>query len=98
MAKWSRTKVGEVIKGKVEKDAEGNVIKRDPDYIKVYQDVVLKKGDYLNLETKDEQIKSVNKAKENGKLDEEMTNKILERLNKIPDFVRFEIVQVKKEG
>ena len=98
MARWSRTKVGEVVKGKVDTDQEGNVISREPDYIKIFQDVTLKKGQYLNLETKQAQIESAEKANKEGKLTGENFEKVMNRLTKIPDFIRFEIVAVRKEG
>lgn len=98
MAKWSRTKVGEVVKGKVDTDQEGNVISRKPDYIKIYQDVTLRKGQFLNLETVADQKKSAEEANKAGKLVGENFEKVMGRLNKIPDFIRFEIVLVNKEA
>lgn len=86
-----RNTIGSVCKGKT--DEETGVTK--PDYIKIGQDVTLKKGDFVRLESKNDQIASINKAAESGKLDADFAQTLLERANKIPDFVRFELVQLK---
>jgi hypothetical protein len=86
MAKYNRTTIGSVVKGQDGK----------PDYIKMNKDVVLKSGDYLNLESKAMQLKSLDEAVNNGKLSEEVADKIRENVNKIPDFVRFQIVKIDK--
>ena len=86
-----RINVGAVFKGKDGK----------PDYIKISEDLVLKKGDFLNLESKQSKIEGITKAIENGKLSEEVGNKLLENVEKTkwvekdrPDtFIRFEITK-----
>jgi len=73
----------------------GSVIKSKepgkPDYIKVNADVVLKKGQYLNLESKAQRLASLSEAVNNGKLSNEIADKIRENVEKTPDFVRFMI-------
>lgn len=86
MAKTKRQTIGSVYKGK-----DGR-----PDYIKVSRDVSLKKGTYLNLESKAAQLASIESALDEGRVSEETANKVRERLESIPDYVRFEIVQVEK--
>jgi hypothetical protein len=46
---------------------------------------------YFNMETKQEQIDSLNKAVAEGKLNEETAEKKLERLNNIPDYVMMDV-------
>ena len=86
MAKYKRTVVGSVVKGKDGK----------PDYIKVSKDITLKQGDFLNLESIAMQLKSLDKAVTDGKLSEDLAEKIRSNLEKIPDFVRFQIVHIEK--
>ena len=82
MAKKFRKVIGSVQKSK---DAS------KPDYIKISNDVVLTKGMFLNLESKKQQLASLEAAVEQGRLKEEYAVKARERIEKIPDFVRFEI-------
>ena len=57
-------------------------------YIKVFADnVTLTKGQYINVESKAEQLASLESAREAGKISEETYEKALARLEKIPDFV-----------
>ena len=86
MAKYRRTTIGSVVKGK-----EGGA-----DYIKISKDVTLKQGDFLNLESKSAQLKSINEAVQNGKISGEVAEGIIENIEKIPDFVRFQIVRIEK--
>ena len=86
MAKFKRLEVGSVVKGKDGK----------PPYIKVNADVHLKKGDFLNLESKANQIKGIEAAAAAGKLPEELAAKLLESAHKTPDFVLFKVVQLNK--
>jgi|CXWK01.1.fsa_nt_gi hypothetical protein len=63
-------------------------------YFKVGQNpVTLRPGETLSLESKEEQLASLDRAVEAGKLSPELAEKSRERINKIPDFVRFEVVQ-----
>jgi|DEB19_MinimDraft_3_1074340.scaffolds.fasta_scaffold66083_1 hypothetical protein len=85
MAKSKRSVVGSVCKSK---DAG------KPDYIKIRDDMSLKKGQILRLESKKYQLESLQGAVTAGKLSSELGEKIRERIEKIPDWVRFEIVAV----
>lgn len=87
MAKYKRINVGSIVKGK-----DGGA-----DYIKISKDVMLKQGDFLNLESKAQQLKSVQEAVSNGKLSGEVAETIMENIEKIPDFVRFQIVRIEKQ-
>lgn len=82
MAKKKRMTVGSVLKSKPDKD--GNV---GPDYIKM--------GDkFYKLESKKFQLESLEQAVAAGKLGEDVAKKVRERIEKIPDFVRFEIIEL----
>lgn len=80
-----RTTVGSVVKPK---DGNGT------DYIKIANDITLKKGDILRLESKDQQLERIDALEQSGKFDAEFAAKLRERAEKIPDFVRFEIIQL----
>lgn len=84
MAKKRSITIGSVVKGK---NGKG-------DYIKISRDVTLKEGTYLNLESKADQQKRLTESIENGKLSGDFAQKLQDRVNKIPDFVRFEIVKL----
>jgi hypothetical protein len=85
MAKKTRNVIGSVLKSK-----EAG----QPDYVKINKDVTLKQGQTLRLESKKQQIDSAKAAIAAGKLTGDLGATILERLEKIPDFVRFEIVSL----
>lgn len=85
---YRRKEIGAVLKSK---DAT------QPDYIKINEDVVLKKGDILNLESKKSKLASLEKNVENGKLSGDLADKIREGIEKMPDFIRFSIVKVTKD-
>jgi hypothetical protein len=88
MAKFKRTVIGSVVKSK------------DPskgDYIKVTGSHVLSNGQFLNLESKATQLASLEAAIAAGKISGDNAAAAKERINKIPDFVRFQVVAVAKE-
>lgn len=85
---YKRQKVGSVLKSK---DAT------QPDYIKIDTDVSLKKGDTLSLESQKSKLASLEKNIENGKLSGELADKIRGDIEKMPTFVRFEIIKVTKD-
>ena len=89
MAKQKRVIVGSIIKNKDN---------TKPDYIKMDKDVVLKKGQYLNLESKKLQIEKLEAAGKAGKLSEDLVEKMKANLEKIPDFVRFQIVLLEQQA
>jgi hypothetical protein len=79
MAKYKRTQVGSVCKAK----EDGK-----PDYIK------MRDGKVYRLESAKQQLASLEDAVAQGKLDGEVAEKVRERINKIPSFVRFEIIEL----
>lgn len=83
MAKTKRSVVGSVCKSK----DSGK-----PDYIKIRDEMSLKKGQILRLESKKFQLDSLQNAVTAGKLSGDLSEKIKERIEKIPEWVRFEIV------
>ena len=82
-----RIKIGSILKSK---DTT------QPDYIKIDQDITLKKGESLSLESKKSKLASLEKNVENGKLSGDLADKIRDQIEKMPDFVRFEIVKLIK--
>lgn len=85
---YKRTKVGSILKSK---DTT------QPDYFKIDNDISLKKGDILNLESKKSKLASLEKNVENGKLGGDLAEKIKGDIEKMPDFVRFEVIKVTKD-
>lgn len=77
MAKKRRNVVGSILKAK-----DGGT-----DYIK------MRDGKTYKLESKKSRLESLNKAVEDGKLTEEVAAKVREGIEKIPSWVRFEIVE-----
>lgn len=105
MAKWNRMVVGSVYKSKPGKDGS-----TPPDYVKLRGDAKVRdalakallsadpeKGLNLKLESKKFQLDSLDQAEADGKLSADIAGKVRERLNKIPDYVRFEMVLLTKE-
>ena len=87
MAKWKRSVLGSVLATKDDKKKF---------YIKMKADVTLKAGDFINLESKQNQIDSIQKAFDEGKVNEEVLEQALERIEKMPDFVKFDLVKLEK--
>ena len=88
MSKIKRRVIGSVCKSK----DSGK-----PDYIKIREDIVLKKNQSLRLESKKFQLESLESASSQGKVSPELTEKIRDRIDKIPDWVRFEIVALETQ-
>lgn len=88
MAKSKRVVVGSVCKSK----DSGK-----PDYIKIRDDMTLRKGQTLRLESKKFQLDSLQSAVSSGKLSGDLSEKIKERIEKIPDWVRFEIISLETQ-
>lgn len=89
MSKYERVVVGSVIKSKD---------KNKPDYIKFRTNVSFKEGDTISLETKAFKLHSLEQAVQSGKLSEESASKIRASIEKMPDFVRGELVKLTKVG
>lgn len=83
MAKLKRKVIGSVCKSKD---------KEKPAYIKIRDSVSLEKNQILRLESKKFQLESLEAAVASGKVTEDLGEVIKERLNKIPDWVMFEVV------
>jgi len=82
--KLKRRVIGSVVKAK---EGTGS-------YIKIREDVVLKKGQSLRLESAKAQLASLEAAVTAGKLSNDMADKVRERISKIPTYVMFEIIQL----
>lgn len=83
-APTKRKVVGSVVKGK-----EGK-----PPYIKIREAISLNAGDFLRLESKKTQLDALEAAAASGKLTGDIVESIRERINKMPDFVLFDVVQL----
>jgi len=88
MAKWKRTKIGDVVKDKEDKTKS---------YLKVYKDHVLKDGQIINLESKNQKLKSLKENLDNGRISDEKYEEILAIIEKMPDFVLFEAFVLEKQ-
>lgn len=80
MAKKKRQVVGSVCKSKNE---------GEPDYIKMRDG-----GKVYRLESPKYQLANLEKAVSEGKLSEDIAQKVRERISKIPSWVRFEMVEL----
>jgi len=80
--KLKRVQVGSVCKAK-----EAG----QPDYIK------MRDGKFYRLESQKFQLENLEQAVAAGKLSDDVAGKIRERIEKIPSFVRFEVVELVEE-
>lgn len=96
--KYSRKTVGSVFKSKEAGDPDYIKLRGDTgeDLIKALASMDRTKGLSLRLESKKFQLESLDEAVAAGKLPAETGDKVRERINKIPDYVRFEIVLLTK--
>jgi hypothetical protein len=93
MAKWDRKQIGKITKKSEDKQRFPKV----PEFsLKIDQDITLKAGTYLNLENKAFKLASLEANKD--KMSEENYGKALERINKHPDYVFFEVISLTKES
>lgn len=69
---------------------------KNPDYIKfdakLEGQVTFKAGDFIRAETKAFQLASLDQAEADGKLSGDVLEKLRARAEKIPDFIRAELV------
>jgi len=93
MAKWNRQQIGKIVKKSDDKLRYPGVKEFS---LKIEQDITLKAGTYINLENKAYKLASLEASKE--KMSEENYEKALERINKMPDFVMFEVIKLDKES
>lgn len=80
--------VGQVLKGK---DGKGS-------YLKISNDVKLTKGQIVQVQSPKEQLAQAKLAFADGKISEELMEKIEERVDKTPDFVLKEIFYFVEKG
>jgi hypothetical protein len=104
MAKWNRTTVGTVIKGKPQLDGSpGKPYVRlkfyKPEHKQAFVNAVNNAVDglILNLESKKAQLDSLAEAVTSGRLEPASAEKMIARAEKIPDFVLFEVVLSQKQ-
>ena len=81
---WKRTTVGEIKKDK-----------NDPKKSYLELKEAIEPG-FFNLESPKDQLASLEEAFANEKISEEIYNKQKERIEKIPDFVRFQMIKVER--
>lgn len=78
--------------GKLKRQVVGSVCKSKdagkPDYVK------MRDGKIYRLESATQQLKSLHDAVAAGKLPADVAEKVEERINKIPSWVRFELVEL----
>jgi hypothetical protein len=86
MTKTKRVLVGKVLKGKTREDGT-----TPPPYIKMSKDVKLLKDQIISVESKKVQLESLARAVANGKINADFAKQIEENINKMPDFVLFEL-------
>lgn len=87
MAKYKRTSLGQVYKS--QDPNKSNYIQINK---KLEGPVTLNPGQYISVESKAYQLKSLQSAVEKGLLSEENAEKARDRINKIPDFVLGELI------
>jgi hypothetical protein len=95
--KYNRVNVGSVIKNKDKEQLD--YIKINPKAKEALINALQNMGEgglYLNLESKESQLAGIELAVENNKLSPENAAKARERVEQMPDFVRFQIVLVQK--
>lgn len=87
-----------VVIGSLCSATEEDKAKGFPNYIKIRDDVTLKKGDFIRAESKAFQTKSLENAVKDGKLSEEVSVSIKQRIEKIPEWVIAELVVLREQG
>lgn len=80
----SKKKLKRQVVGSVCKSKDGG-----PDYIKMRDS-----GKVYRLESAKQQLDNLEKAVSEGKLSEDIAGKVRERIEKIPSWVRFELVEL----
>jgi len=92
MAKWNRQQIGKIVKKSDDRLRYPNVKEFT---LKIEQDVTLKAGTYINLENKAFKLANLEEMK--SKMSEENYEKALERINKMQDWIMFEVILLEKE-
>ena len=87
MAKWDRKEIGHIAAPKIE---------GDPCYIKITEDIVLKKGDYINLETMQYRLEQLDKRVEAGYVSAEDAEVKRENIKKMPTWKKSALIKLTK--
>jgi hypothetical protein len=93
MAKLKRVTVGSVLKSK--EAGKGDYLKFSSHTKDALLNAVAKMGEKglnLRLESKKYQLDSLEQVEKDGKIGADSAAKARERINKIPEFVRFEVI------
>jgi hypothetical protein len=93
MASWNRQQIGKIVKKSEDRQRFPEVKEFS---LKIEQDITLKAGSYLNLENKAFKLASLEANRD--KMSEENYEKAVERINKMPDFVFFEVIKLDKQS
>ena len=88
VAKWKKTQVGSICKSKEDSRRFYLRIRNDE---KAPDSITLRKGQYLNLESKEHQLEDLDKALSEERLSSDFAAKRRESIEKIPDFVMFSV-------
>lgn len=83
-----RVVIGSVLKG------NGEDLSKPTMYIKIKKDVSFNEGQTISVETKKYRLASLENAVANGKLSEEKADEIRASIEKTPDFVVGDLVQL----
>ena len=92
MAKWTRKVLGSVVKSK--DPTKSNYIKMSLKHIG--GSITLTDGQYINVESKKFQLDQLALGIKEGRLTEELSMKLRERIEKMPEFVLGDLVLLEK--
>jgi hypothetical protein len=95
---WNRTQIGKIVKKSEDKQRYKDVkeFSFKVDLPPGTDSITLKNGQYLNLENKAYKLASLEANRE--KMSPENYEKAVERINKMPDYVFFEVLKLEKDG
>jgi hypothetical protein len=98
MAKWNRQQIGKIVKKSDDKLRYEGIkeFSLKIDLPPGQETITLRNGQYLNLENKAFKLASLEANKE--KMSEENYEKAVERINKMPDYIFFEVLKLEKES
>ena len=89
--KWNRLQVGTITKKSDDRQKFEDIKEFT---LKINQDITLKAGTYLNLENK--VFKKRNLEANRDKMSQEVFDSAMEKVDNMPDWVVFEVVQLSK--
>lgn len=90
-SKYSRRNLGTIYTSKIEGQSDYLQFK-----LPEGESVTFYNGDKLQVETKSYRLNNIKNSLREGRLAPEVADKLLQNAEKMPDFVRAEIVQLKK--